>query len=274
MAKNRLYRLEGVILDRRNQGEADRVIRLLTQERLVDLLAKGARKPRSRKAGHLELFSRTAVLVSRVSDSWDIISQAEALTQPRLLREDFTRATFARYLAELVLRFFTEETPPALYTLMQTLLTQMEDDPQPERLARWGEQRILTLAGFRPEWHTCVGERESHQCGAQLHPRPTDSRPYGLAPELGGALCPYCLAVARSNGTQVRPLSPSALSWLQTLQSRPLEDIRRFSLTERTAQTLAKAMEFYVSYHLERRPAALRTWPGIRREKVERGETC
>ena len=37
--KSRLYRLEGIVLNRRNHGEADRIVKLLTSERSVDLLA-------------------------------------------------------------------------------------------------------------------------------------------------------------------------------------------------------------------------------------------
>jgi DNA repair protein RecO (recombination protein O) len=94
----RLYQIEGIVLGRRDQGEADRIVTCLTPQGRMDFLAKGIRKPRSRKAGHLELFSRTSMVVSRVQGSWDIVSQADAIVLRPVLQDDFDRATYARYV--------------------------------------------------------------------------------------------------------------------------------------------------------------------------------
>jgi len=255
--KGKLYRLEGVVLNRRDHGEADRVVRLLTAEGSVDVLAKGIRKPRSRKAGHLELFAKTQVLLSRVTGSWDIVSQAEVVRVRSHLQEDFRLGTYARYVAELAIRFFEGEAEPQLYALVDDVFARLDGGASPDLLTRWYEQQVLALAGFRPEWETCVGERGGGLCHAPLRPRAGDPRPYGLDMERGGAVCDGCFASEVREHT-VRPLSPSALSWLQALQRRNFDDVTQFALPERTAKELAQAMEQYIAYHLERRPAALR----------------
>lgn len=255
--KGKLYRLEGVVLNRRDHGEADRVVKLLTSEGSVDLLAKGIRKTRSRKAGHLELFAKTQVLVSRVTGSWDIVSQAEVVQVRAHLQEDFRLGTYARYVAELAIRFFEGEAEPQLYALVDDVFARLDSGTDPVLLTRWYEQQVLALAGFRPEWGTCVGERGGDLCHAPLRPRADDSRPYGLDLERGGAVCSDCSASDTREHT-VRLLSPSALSWLQTLQRRSFDDVTQFTLPERTAKELEQVMEQYIAYHLERRPAALR----------------
>lgn len=255
--RGKLYRLEGIVLSRRDHGEADRVVKLLTAAGSVDLLAKGIRKPRSRKAGHLELFSKTQVLVSRVTGSWDIISQAEVVQVRPHLQEDFRLGTYARYVAELAIRFFEGETDPQLYILVDDVFSRLDGDADPALLTRWYEQQLLTLAGFRPEWAMCVGERGGDLCRTPLRPRADDRRPYGLDIERGGAVCHECFVADTAEHTMC-PLSPSALSWLQALQRRSFEEVTPFVLPERTARELAQAMEQYIAYHLERRPAALR----------------
>jgi DNA repair protein RecO (recombination protein O) len=264
MVRHRLYRVEGIILGRRDYGEADRVVITLTREGRLDLLAKGIRKPRSRKSGHLELFSRTELLISRVKNSWDIISQAEAVVTHSRIQEDFDRGTYARYVGELALRFFEQEANEALYALVDASLALLETAADPERVARWYEQQLLTLAGFRPEWRQCVGEREGQLCGVELHPRPTDRRPYGIHPERGGALCPDCFEALNDELT-AGPLSPSALSWLQAFQERAYSDVAGLTYPSRTAAELDRAMERYISYHLERRPSIRRLMKNRRR---------
>lgn len=259
-AKGKLYRLEGIVLNRRDHGEADRVVKLLTDEGSVDLLAKGIRKTRSRKAGHLELFSKTQVLVSHVNGSWDIISQADVVqVHPRLL-EDFDLGTYARYVAELAIRFFEGETDAQLYTLVDGVLARLESGVDPGLLTRWYEQQMLILSGFRPEWDVCVGEREGTLCHVPLHPRAVGQQFYGLDVENGGALCAECFAAISPERT-VYALSPSALSWLQALQRRTFEDVAQFPLSPKTATELARMMERYIAFYLERRPSVLRLMP-------------
>ncbi len=253
----RLYQVESIILGRRDYGEADQVIICLTPEGRMDFLAKGSRKLRSRKSGHLELFARTKLLLSRVQNSWDIISQAEATTLRPGLQDDFGRGTYARYIAELVVRFFEREANAGLFELLDHTLTMLERDDALEMLVRWYEQRLLVLAGFRPQWDVCVGERREGLCETPLRPHPTDKRAYGIDPERGGALCPECLSAFQQD-PGVRSLSPSALSWLHALQRRDYEELKSFDFPETTAQELARVMEHYIAHHLEYRPTTLR----------------
>jgi DNA repair protein RecO (recombination protein O) len=229
----------------------------LTPGGRYDFLAKGARKVRSRKAGHLELFCTSDLLVSRVTGSWDIVSQAEARSLRANLRDDFRLGTYGRYIAELVIRFFEEDTDPHLFHLLDDTLTKLEIVDEPEMLVRWYEQRLLMMAGFRPEWETCVGEREGTICRVTLSPKPDDKRPFGIHYERGGALCPDCYRFHRADGSG-KFLSPSALSWLLALQRKNYEDLAQYNLKQKTSVELARVMEQYIAYYLERRPASLR----------------
>ena len=271
VSKAKLYRVEGIVLRRREHGEADHIITLLTPEGRVELLARGVRKIRSRKAGHLELFCRTTLLARRSKSSWDNISQAEATTVRAGLQENFTRGTYARYVVELVLRFFAGDADAALFTLVDTTLELLEEAEDPQRVIRWYEQHLLILAGFRPEWGACVAEQEGKPCGAPLRPRPDDRRPYGVAPDRGGALCPDCFAARQGEG-MVGQLSPSALSWLQALQRQDYESVAGLTFPAQTAAELTHVMARYISYHLERRPVVLRALRGNRQIRGVRSE--
>jgi len=50
VSTERLYRTKGIVIRRRNQGEADRVLALCTPSGKIEVIVKGARKTRSRKA--------------------------------------------------------------------------------------------------------------------------------------------------------------------------------------------------------------------------------
>lgn len=68
---------EGVILYRRNFGEADRLITIYTRDfGKVTVIAKGVRRPRSKKAGHLELGSWCKLFIAH-GKNLDILTEVE-----------------------------------------------------------------------------------------------------------------------------------------------------------------------------------------------------
>jgi hypothetical protein len=87
-SRERSFRVEAVVLRHSNWGEADRLVGLFTREMgKIRAIAKGVRKLRSRKAGHLEPFTRTSLLLARGRDMF-IITQAETIKAYMPLRED------------------------------------------------------------------------------------------------------------------------------------------------------------------------------------------
>jgi len=250
MSTGRLYRTEGIIIGRRDQGEADRVLRLSTPAGKVDVLAKGARKLRSRKAGHIELFTRSAFVLSRVPNYWDIISQAETLDAHAELRSDLLRGTYARYAVELLDRFFTEgQGGTAVFDLLDHTLTWLCKRDDLDLVARFYEQHLLGLAGFRPELFRCVGGHDE-QAPLRANGSGDRRRPFGFSPELGGALCPACYE-AQKRERDVLPLSPQALRLLQACQRSSFTALASRPVSGSLHREMERVMRRYITYHLE-----------------------
>jgi DNA repair protein RecO (recombination protein O) len=257
MSSERLYRTEGIVVRRRNQGEADRVLTLCTPLGKLDVVAKGARKVRSRKAGHIELFCRSSFVVARSRSSWDIVSQVEMMEPHARLREDLLRGTHARYLAELFDRFFTErDGGQAMFDLLDHALTWLCEDGDLDLVARFYEQHLLGLAGFRPELFRCVGE---HDENVPLDPHELEESgdrasrvPYGFDPEHGGVLCPECYE-KKKRRSEVVALSPNGLALLQDCQRGPYTTrLRTLQIAPTLHAKVEQVMQHYITYHLER----------------------
>ncbi|MGD8605174.1 MAG: DNA repair protein RecO, partial [Anaerolineales bacterium] len=106
--RERVYRTEAVVLRRFNLGEADRLLTLYTlRYGKVKAIAKGVRRPKSRKAGHLEPFTHVQLMLARGREL-DIITQAEAMDSYPQLREDLVRIGQASYVIELADAFTVE----------------------------------------------------------------------------------------------------------------------------------------------------------------------
>jgi DNA repair protein RecO (recombination protein O) len=261
VSTERIYRTEGIVVRRRNQGEADRVLTLCTPLGKLAVIAKGARKVRSRKAGHIELFSRSSFVIARSRSSWDIVSQAETVEAHAALREDLLRGTHARYAVELFDRFFTEgEGGQTMFDLLDHTLTWLCEDEDPDLTIRFYEQHLLGLAGFRPELFRCVGEHDENTPLDPREPIEEVNRPYGFDPERGGALCPDCYEMqrrgqqrAQKRGLEVIALSPNGLAFLQDCQRGPYTTrLRAMKISSTLHAEVERVMQHYVTYHLER----------------------
>ena len=157
----RQFRTQVIILSRRDFGESDRLLTLLSPDRgKLRAIAKGARKPSAKVSGHVELFARSDVVIHK-GRNLDILSQAE-LIEPYLgLREDLGRGAYANYVAELLDRFTADEADESdgLFALLDQTLTRIADAADPRLAVRFFELRLLDLVGFRPELNECVVSR-------------------------------------------------------------------------------------------------------------------
>lgn len=255
-SRERTLRTEAVVLRHSNWGEADRLLWLFTRQAgKVRAIAKGARKPRSRKAGHVEPLTRANLLLARGRELW-IVTQAETVDAYLLLHQDLLRMSYASYVVETLDRFTYEEGEQlALYHLLTDTLSHLNVGTDASLALRYYEVRLLDLLGYRPQLFECA------RCHGTI--RPEDQ--YFSAAQ-GGILCPGC-----GSGTPgVIPVSLTALKYLRHFQRSHWEEACRAQLSAGVNREIENLMQHYLTYLLER---GLYTPSFIRRIKREMEDT-
>src|SRR3990172_1324763 len=181
-SRERTFRVEAVVLRHSDWGEADRLLSLYSREQgKLRAVAKGVRKVRSRKAGHLEPFTRVSLLLPRGRDL-PLVTQAEARDAYLPLREDLLLVGYASYVVELIDRFTYEgEENRSLYRVLVDTLGRLAAEHEAELVVRYYEIRLLDLLGFRPHLFHCAN------CEREIQPEDQY-----FSAELGGVLCPDC----------------------------------------------------------------------------------
>jgi DNA repair protein RecO (recombination protein O) len=234
----RSQRVEAIVLRHTDWGEADRLLWLFTREiGKVKVVAKGVRKPRSRKAGHLEPFTRVELQLAHGRDL-PIVTQAEAKDMYLALREDLVRVGYASYIIELLDRFTYEEGENiGLYRLLSETLSRINSETDPAFSVRYYELRLLDLVGFRPQLLRCVNCGEEIQAEDQF-----------FSFEKGGVICPKC----GSKEAGVRPVTMPALKILRHFQRSSYSEAQRARLSSTVDRELENLMGYYLTYLLER----------------------
>jgi DNA repair protein RecO (recombination protein O) len=240
----RTFRLEAVVLRHNNWGETDRLLGLFSRQMgRLRAIAKGVRKPGSRKAGHLEPFTRVNLLLARGREI-PIITQAETLDAYLPLHDDLLRTTYALYVIELVDRFTYEEGENrGLYRLLVNTLTRLCQPVDLDLVVRYYEVRLLDFVGFRPQLFNCIS------CGEQILPRDQF-----FSPQQGGVLCPPCGARMNQNHlSREQPISMPVLKYLRHFQRSNFSEASRASPTPQVAREMEIVMQLYLTHLLERK---------------------
>ncbi len=238
--QERSFRTQAIILKRRDIGEADRVVTILTPSHgKIDVVAKGARKPTSHKTGHVELFTRADMLV-HLGRGLDIISQVEMVAPYIPLREDLTRGAYASYSAELLDRFVAEgeEYHNDLFQLLDDTLDRLSNDSDPRLAVRYYEVQLLDLVGFRPELTDCVVSHEPVQPEDQF-----------FSYALGGVVTP---GFSHESSMTV-PINVTTLKLLRHMQRSPYSHVKSLKIGGELHDDVERVLLGYITFLLERK---------------------
>jgi DNA repair protein RecO (recombination protein O) len=239
MAEQHSFRVEGVVLRHADWGETDRLLTLYTRERgKVRAIAKGARKIRSRKAGHLEPFTRVTLQLARSHDL-PIVTQADTLDAYLPIHENLVMTSQAAYIVELLDRFTYEDDTEnyGIFRLLTEVLSRLEKEPDPWLAIRYYEVRLLDLLGYRPHWFECAN------CGREIK---AEDQYFSAA--RGGVLCPSC----GRGQPGVWPLSVEALKYLRHFQRSTYPEAQRARPAPEVRTEVESLLQHYVTYLLER----------------------
>ncbi len=239
MKESRSFRAEAVVLRHADWGEADRILTLYTRERgKLRAVAKGARRIKSRKAGHLEPFTRVTLQLAKGREM-PIVTQADTVEPYLALCEDLVKTANAAYLVELLDRFTYEDesADPAIFHLLTDSLSRVADLADVWLALRYYEIRLLDFLGFRPHLFECAN------CGAEI--KPEDQF---FSSSAGGVLCPRCGAGLPG----VRPISLEALRNLRHFQRSSYPEAQRARPAPEVRAEIEALMQGYITYQLER----------------------
>ncbi len=202
------YLTQAITLKTHAVGEYDKLLVLFSRELgLRRVMAKGARRPRSKLGGRSEPLCHNLWELAH-GRRMDVVAHCETRNGFRGLRTDFDRLMAAMYVAEATGAFIDELQPyPEVFDALAAILGILETTDAIELTVLWFELRLLDLLGYRPEFDSCV------HCEAEL------GSACGFHPDLGGGLCDACSPMLRA--MRLMPGTLSVIRLLQRLESPP-----------------------------------------------------
>lgn len=168
--------LHAIVLRRRDSGESDRRLTLLTREEgIVDVLAKGARRSGSRLSGCSEPMSASILQVARGKHT-AYVTQSQPISSFPGLRTDYERLSWGLALCELVAGVLPHGHPAdEEFAFLVRALHDLETHNLSRVAFAWAASQLLNVSGFSPSFGACS------QTGVPVQ----EARPF-VSPHAGG----------------------------------------------------------------------------------------
>jgi DNA repair protein RecO (recombination protein O) len=243
------YRAKAIILKAYKLGEADKIIKLYSQKNgLIDAVAKGARKIKSKFGGRLELFNFIDLELAS-GKSLDIITSAEILKNFSTIPLDFNKFIFCQLISEIVLKMHlhTNEASPVLFKLIYVCFNEIDNLPKDdiystEKVACFFIAKFLKITGYAPIIENCIS------CGAAADGK---SGKVSFSIKMGGILCPLCSKSVENISDTKKELDPPHYDLISELFTRKFKDFRNLDFDEAVLEDVYKLLSDYFNYHTD-----------------------
>lgn len=219
-----LSKWEGIVIRTMPYGESHKIVTLLTEEAgKITVMARGAKKPRSKLAAVTQPFTHGAFLV-RKGRGMGTLSQGEPIESMRFIRENLEATAYASYVVEIIDKLTDQdERVSGIYTLLNEALHAINEEYDAEAITLFVEWKMLRVGGIHPTLHACAN------CGA------TDGE-FGFSFQYIGFLCHRCFHLDRY---MVR-LSPTHIKLIRTFYTVPIHRVGNLTLKKETKHLMKK----------------------------------
>ncbi len=208
------YKTTGIILRRRDYGEADRIYTILTLEGKVSAIAKGVRRIRAKLASHLEVFSEIDLMFAR-GKNLDVVTSARTCTQYSL-SHDYERLRTGFLFLEMADKLSDQKETENIYLCLREGLSVLETQ-QPKVVELAFKLKLLDVLGQKPQLETTFDSNQPVRADTS----------YNFDMSHGG--------LVEGSGEKSNSLSPEAVKLWRLCLRYNISDLARISGSQQAA---------------------------------------
>lgn len=145
----RTLKTEGIIIKRRNSGEADRFVTIFTKDLgKISVKAQGVRKIDSKRSSHIELLNNSVLSLYKGA-KYPTLIEVQTIQDFSAVKADLEKVGFAYHICELIDGLCPEnQENPEIYLLLRSTLEKLAYAEDMPSFIHGFEVELLTLLGF------------------------------------------------------------------------------------------------------------------------------
>lgn len=143
---------KGIVLSRRDYQEADRILNVLTPDHgRISLIAKGVRRPKSKLAGGIELFTINELTIMPSKSDLKTLISSRMHTNYGNIVKDIQRTMFGYDLLKQLHRYMEDEAGPEYFDLLSGAFEGLNDEAlSTDFIDFWFIVQMLKITGHSP----------------------------------------------------------------------------------------------------------------------------
>ncbi|WP_042223427.1 DNA repair protein RecO [Oceanobacillus manasiensis] len=224
-----LEKIKGFVIKTTDYGETHKIVTIFSKNAgKISVLAKGAKKPKSRMAAVTQPFIYGEFFVY-LNSGLSTLQQGEVIHSLRRIREDIVRTAYAAYISELLDKLMDQKSPDInIYDEFDHTMHWIADKEDPIIPIMMLELKLFQKGGFAPTVDRCAN------CGQKRNP-------YAFSIHEGGLLCRQCRYV---DGAAVE-LPDSVSKLLYVFSAVNLDQVGSISVKEENKLLLRQLLNNY-----------------------------
>ena len=235
------HKSPAVIIRSLDFAEWDKLVTFFTRDfGKLKGVAKGAKRSRKRFGSALEpLTYATVSFFEKERAQLVRLDRCEIIESFTLIHNDVLLIGYASYLGELVNEMVAErEANRELFELLITFLSLLNEKDFREEFIRIFELRLLSLAGYQPEFGVCV------MCRKEVN----GTREHNFSQQKGGLICLECY----KGDPAGHRLSGGTIKMLQRAQTIELSKVKRLYFSPQARSESRKILPYFIESRIEK----------------------
>ena len=171
--------IEGIILKEQPYSETSKLLKIITKEGVIDLIAKGSRTLKSELRSVTTKMTYGVFHIHYKEDKLSTLISVDVIDNLKNIKKDITKISYASFLIELASQVIKQNSSESIYTILVSALKKINENYDPLIITNIVELKYLDYLGVMPILDGCA------ICG-------TKSNITTMAGSRGGYVCNNC----------------------------------------------------------------------------------
>lgn len=174
-----LKKVEGIIINDTNYGEASKIINILTDEGIIGVIAKGAKSIKSPLRSTTLNLTYGSFNIYYNENKLSTLKSADIINELKNIKKDIVLVSYMSFLCDLVSQVMKQNDDKKIYDMLISTLLKINDGLNPMIMTNILELKLLDYLGVGISFNSCC------KCGKTRGIVTID-------PDAGGYICKDC----------------------------------------------------------------------------------
>ena len=174
-----LKKVEGIIINDTNYGEASKIINILTDEGIIGVIAKGAKSIKSPLRSTTLNLTYGSFNIYYNENKLSTLKSADIINELKNIKKDIVLVSYMSFLCDLVSQVMKQNDDKKIYDMLISTLLKINDGFNPMIMTNILELKLLDYLGVGISFNSCC------KCGKTRGIVTID-------PDAGGYICKDC----------------------------------------------------------------------------------